>query len=175
MLRENIGKHKILFEFRPRLKKINEDERDIYLNTTTNILKKIILNFNFSRLNEAFFNKFGFGFKVNRTDIIAQVLVQNCIVLTKENKLIRERSSKSFRANLSLLIHKKFLSFKDYKLKKSIDSQHIIGGSQILKDKKIKWFIAKNKIRIMGSPTNRTLNEFHHTHSLISDIVNNND
>jgi hypothetical protein len=171
LLRANINQYKVLLEFRPRVIIINEDERDIYLNTTSNIIKKIILNFNFSRLNEAFFNKFGFAFTVNQTDIVAQVLIKNCIVLTKENKLIRKRVTKNISSKLSLFMHKKFLTFNDYKLKKSIDSQHICGGAELLKNKEIKWYLENNKIKIMGSPTNRELDEFHHTHSLISDTL----
>ena len=177
LLRSVISGHKVLFEFRPRVNKINADgsDNEIYLNTTGSILKKILLNFNLSRLNEAFFNKFGFAFKTTFIDVIGQVLMKNCIFLTKDNKLIRKRSSINFIRELSIEMNKKFKTFNNLSSKKSIDSQHICGGSELLKNKKIKWFLEKNKIKIIGSPTNRTLNEFHHTHSFISDILSKNE
>lgn len=61
------------------------------------IILNSILNFDFERLNEAFFNKFGFAFKTKKIIACIQLLRPNCISLfIKNHKYVLIKRKKNF-------------------------------------------------------------------------------
>ena len=138
-----------------------------YNDTSTNIFMKILRNFSFSQLNEAFFNKFGFCIITKRFDCYVQIIARDSITLLDE-KLTRTRLKQSFIENsLSSFINSfsSFLKCADFI---TTDAIHINGGGSLLQETKVvKKLIDDNRIRILGSPNSYDMKCFHHTLDII--------
>tara|TARA_B100001027_G_scaffold215828_1_gene190632 strand:+ start:483 stop:2120 length:1638 start_codon:yes stop_codon:yes gene_type:complete len=141
---------------------------NIYADSSLNIIKKLILKFSFSSLNEAFFNKFGIALKTYRISLNIQMVAEDCIEFVG-NELKRDRINNNKIENIKIFFSKKIKSFIPED-SHSFDGQHIIGGRQLVSNKKIIKLISSGKLEILGSPCDIRLTELHHTEILKSKI-----
>lgn len=165
-------KFDFFLDFRPLSKNtLRKNTNDFYLDATQNIIFKLIKGFSLTRLNEAFFNKFGFAFYTKKTLCFAQVVNNNCINFDLLNKKItRKNISKEVIKNIIKLSSATLKTFKPLNSPLSIDGQHIIGAEKLLDNPSLKELISNNQIFIAGSPTKRKLDFRHHSSLLIEDI-----
>ena len=156
-------KDNIMLDFRPGYKDLSKALSSgtfFTSNSKSKILSKVLLKFDFERLNEAIFNKFGFALKTRNSSIFVQKVHRGCIKLKiAKNKIVSYERSR-FSGN-KLLDAKKFIknfkSFVESDVTKSIDAQHIIIEDEIEN-------IEETNMAIIGSPTvDFKLNAFHHT------------
>ncbi len=156
-------KDNIMLDFRPGYKDLSKALSSgtfFTSNSKSKILSKVLLKFDFERLNEAIFNKFGFALKTRNSSIFVQKVHRRCIKLKiAKNKIVSYERSR-FSGN-ELLDAKKFIknfkSFVESDVTKSIDAQHIIIEDDIEN-------IEETNMAIIGSPTvDFKLNAFHHT------------
>ena len=153
-----------LLDFRP--KNSNKYDANFYNDYTSNIFFKLVKSFSFDRLNEAFFNKFGFAFYKTKFDCFMQLYSPDCIVLNG-NSLTRNRLPIVSYNHIFDEISSSFKTFEKSKCIYSFDGIHIIGGSGLLSDPMINSLIKSKKLVIYGSPTHFKMNCFHHTFDLI--------
>jgi hypothetical protein len=166
------NKSSFMLDFRPFSKEtLNKNNSEFYIDTTQNIIYKLIRGFSLSRINEAIFNKFGIAIYRKKTLCFAQILNSDCIELNLSNKkIIKKRVPNEFVKELINLISARLDSFNPLNSSISIDSQHIIGGNKLLYNNKLKNLIRSKRIYIAGSPTKRKLDFRHHSELLISDL-----
>ncbi len=160
------GKYRMLMETKPynslKLRK------NLYADTTRNIIFKLLKRFNFESINEAFFNKFGFGFRTKKIFISMQILVPNAIKFSNKT-FYRKRLTKKDFEDISDVLSSKFNSFSAENFE-SFDGQHTMGGSDFFKNKKLLNLVSSKRIKILGSPTVEKLDIFHHTEVLKKEI-----
>lgn len=156
-----------LVDFRPT----NLKKRDSFYNeTSSNIILKILKNFSFSQLNEAFFNKFGYCIVTQKFDCYVQVLAKDSIRLLNR-KLTRLRLDQSFIEDSLFSFTKSFDSFQKCSEFKTTDAIHINGGSNLLNQTSfVKKLIGEKRIRILGSPNLYDIKCFHHTSDIIDTL-----
>ena len=161
-----------LLDFRPYSKEtFNKKNDDFYNDTTQNILLKLISGLSFSRINEAFFNKFGFSIYTKKSLCFLQVVNSNCIEYDLAgNHISRKKLSNVFFKKIQNIISKSLLTFRANKYPVVMDGQHIVGAKIILTNSRLKKLIASNRVYIAGSPTKRELDFRHHSELLVSDI-----
>jgi hypothetical protein len=161
----NSEKYKYCLDFRPYVPEKHNIKSNFYNDSTSGIIYKLIKCFSLSRLNEAFFNKFGLAFKTAEISVFIQILNENCISISNSN-VIRVRFTSSDWSKIASSIHDVFSSFTVDSNIDSFDGQHIVGGSSLLDSKILTDLIDSNKLVILGSPTTYKLNAFHHTVNL---------
>lgn len=153
----------VLLDFRPNSSWSRN--KNIYLNSTTKILFKLLSSGSLSKINEAVYNRLGFAFKTQRMALYIQVLSEKSISFDGSN-FIRSR----LPASHLLAITNKLSEFHKTLLLEheihTMDAQHIVGKlsepygrlSEAQKD---------GSIVICGTPTrNYDLKTFHHTEDL---------
>tara|TARA_B100002019_G_scaffold292497_1_gene315818 strand:+ start:1368 stop:2996 length:1629 start_codon:yes stop_codon:yes gene_type:complete len=153
----------VMLDFRPgyrNLSKALNSGSFFTSNTKSKILSKVLLKFDFERLNEALFNKFGFAFKTKNSSIFVQKVHRGCIKLKiADNKIVSYERSRFTINNLldAKDLIKEFSSFIKSDTIKSIDAQHIIIEDKIEN-------IEQTNLVTIGSPTvDFKLDAFHHT------------
>ena len=159
------NKYDLLIDFRPGYKNLKKalDSGSFFTNNNKfAIVLKVLSKFDFERMNEAFFNKFGFSFYTKKTSIFFQRVFRNCISIDIQNnnitKMKRKRlSSDQLDDHMGLL--KNFESLEKNKNLSSIDSQHIVFNDKFKYD--------HDRLYILGSPSKYyELDAFHHTRDL---------
>lgn len=160
-----------LLDFRPiNIAKHNQSIENIYNDTTSNIIFKLIKRMSFRQINEALFNKVGVAFATNKLSAFVQVVSHDCINLNSASELTRSRLDKYFVDKVKTIIKSRFISFQADENVELVDGQHVMGGSELLESPKIQALIASGRLHILGSPTHKRLGAFHHTRDLIDDI-----
>lgn len=146
---------------------------NIYADTSSNIVLKILKRMSYSSFNEAFFNKFRVSFKSSKIILSGQILVKECIEFDSRKKILkRNRIPEKDISIMQDELKRLFPSFQKIKAK-SFDGQHICGGQRMLDSKNLQNILESSKLKILGSPSNFELNAFHHTQALINKIQNN--
>ena len=159
---------KFLLDFRPSL----EGDELFYQDSTANIVIKLIKQFNIKRFNQAFYNKFGFGLLSKSFDIYLQTPIKNSIILSKNN-VKKTRLSQDYWNILRQQVHDLFDSFQGIKPIKSLDTQHVVGGKNIIEDQFIRELLDLELLVILGSPTSYVLSAKHHSEELLSLQISN--
>lgn len=157
----------LIIEFRPYSKlQLHNDSFKFYSDLNNSIFFKVIKNFTLARINEVFFNKFGFSFYTKR--VILTALINNKLsVFYNSEKIKKKRLSIKFLKKLTKEIELKFKSFKPSNQNKTFDAQHINGGEKLLEETVIKNLIRSNKIYIVGFPNKINDNDFYPTRNFI--------
>jgi len=139
-----------------------------YLDSSKNIFSKLLKDFSFSRVNEAFFNKFGLSIPTNTCSIFVQALVSNCIRLQASDaplieRLYRHRLDSTEWIKIQQKIKEIIPEFRPDHSISSIDAQHILGGKELCNDLLISTLNEQGRLTILGSPTKMALTPKHHT------------
>jgi hypothetical protein len=166
-----INEYEVLIEARP----FNDIKvaGNIFANTTTNIIKKLIRRFSFLSINEAVFNKFRISIRTNKVVLSGQILVKNCIKYDiKNNSFIRHRIPQIDIDKFHKQLKERYTSYSKLNYN-SFDGQHICGGMETIKSNEIQMLLEANKLKILGSPSNFNLTSFHHTQEFINRATNN--
>jgi hypothetical protein len=149
---------------------------DFYLADSKSVVLKLMRHFNFNRINEAFFNKFGIGVFTKQCAVYAQALVKNCITFDGyqaydfELCYSRRRLSQSEWRSISSKLLNDFPNFDLAEKIDSIDAQHILGGKEILDIDTFANLIDREILKIIGSPSKYELDSLHHTQTMINEI-----
>ena len=167
IIKYNIFDHELMIEFRPEVFQKNKNYSNIfYSRSTINIILKLIKNFKFSRINEAFYNKFNYGIKTKNLNVFIQIKNNNCIKY-KKDKFSRSRITLPTISKILKEISIKINGFKKINDINLSDAQHTVGGQNILENNEIKKLINQNRLNIYGSPTNFNLTSTHHSYDYI--------
>lgn len=160
----NQKNHSSLIEFRP-LSYSKHSNKDLlfYSDTTKNILIKIYSQFSFSRLNEAFFNKFGFSFLTHYIVAVGQVDAKNCITLKENLRLERKRILSKEFLKIRNKLSNNFETFAKYSHYNSADSQHISSDLKIFNDKIVENLLRKKVLIYLGLRHDLKVNNFYPT------------
>ena len=158
-----------IIDFRPSVEDFSS-RSDFYNDTTKNILSKIIFNFSFWRLNEAFFNKFGIGLYREKSMVFAQILSKQCISLNSDGNLSRRRLSTSELNYVLDEIQGEFPDFERVAQVHTGDGIHLVGGANLLQKDWVQQAIVEDKLTILGSPTSEQLDSLHHTSHFVEKI-----
>ena len=136
----------LVIEFRPFSDLHLENKSfKFYSDLKNNIFIKIIKNFTFLRLNEAFFNKFGFSLYTNK--IILCALINNKGSVTYDCfDIKKKRLSKNILNKITNEVKSEFKTLVTLEKKETFDSQHINGGEEILEKLEIKNLITKHNL-----------------------------
>ena len=172
LLEVNNIKQKTVVEFKPFSEEHFKGEGNkIYFDTTPNIILKLLRSFSLSRINEAFFTKFGFGFLTNKFIIFCQTLNKDCIKYDPiKGSFTKQRLNEADFHQISNEIEAKIGKFKKIFPTETIDGQHAMGASSIFKNQYLQDLIKEKKITILGSPTSLQLDHLHHTSIFIDKI-----
>lgn len=166
VLVQELDGFKMLMDFRPHVVDKHSGNRTgsvFYLDSTKNLIIKLIAGFSFSRINEAIFNKFGIGIRTRKISVCCQILVENCVQIYADGTATRLRVQEDQIELLQRGLSKKFYTFVPDKKPDLIDSQHLFGGGEFLCSTMHKGHVKAGKIIILGSPTNWCLGATHHT------------
>jgi hypothetical protein len=165
---------KYLLDARPRVKlkhSSQQDSNSFYLDSTQRLIVKLIFGLSFERINEALFNKFGFGIFTNQMSVCVQVLSDKAIVLHSDGILRRRRICETLLKDIMVDISKKLPSFQPDQNPILVDSQHILGGSMMFKSDALVDLVKCGDLVILGSPTRWNLGATHHTGRIRSAII----
>jgi hypothetical protein len=156
-----------LIEARPNIGKKYKDQNEFYMAQSKTIFYKLITQFSFKRINEAFYNKFGVCVKTNSFQVYVQILSENCINYDFNKGFSRDRIQKKI---IQLVINDLKKYFKSYAVNNNeielIDALHIQGGENLLQNNNVQKLLLNHKLTIVGSPTSIKLNSFHNTENL---------
>jgi len=159
-----------MLDFRPlSIKTINSKE-NVYNDSASGILTKIIRRLNFGQINEAFFNKFGVGISTKKLAVFMQLEIKDCISLFPNGNLERKRAKPDLLTKVIKKVKEEFMSFSSIDNLFLFDGIHVFGGKELLEDNLIKDLLNSNKLKILGSPTNAELGPFHQTQRHIDSI-----
>jgi hypothetical protein len=162
----------MLVDVRPYVKSRFDENLAFYNGDTMSVLKKVVRSQSFARVNEAVFNKFGFGFFTQKYSAFVQAVAKDCIRLDRNSRLQRTRLTDQDLQKISADLRSVFSSFTSNLSPNTLDGQHIMGAGDLLEHPAIKKMINRGRLAILGSPTSLTLNCRHHTKMLIDDIPN---
>ena len=166
----HIKKQAFMLDFRPLSSKTINSKANIYNDSVSGILSKIIRRFTFGQINEAFFNKFGVGISTKKLAVFMQLEVEDCISLLTNGNLERKRAQADLLAKIMKVVKEEFMSFSSLDNLFLFDGIHVFGGKELLEDNLIKDLLNSNKLKILGSPTNAELGPFHQTQRHIDSI-----
>ncbi len=164
VLRMKTDKFKFLVEFRPLNENkfiSNQEKANYYLDSTKNIISKILTRFSFTQINEAIFNKFRVGLYVKQLGVFIQVLASDSIEVDEVFNLKRTRVSDADYSRIQNKIGEELAGFKPSQQVYTIDGQHIVGGRDLMQNELIANLVLRDRLKIIGSPTIIELNEFH--------------
>jgi hypothetical protein len=145
---------------------------DFYLDSTQGLLVKLIKGFSPSRLNEAVFNKFGWGLRSASCSVFVQALAKEAVRFTASRSAdglaawSRQRLTTSAWSCIQKTIAQRVSEFAPESTVTTIDAQHILGGDDLRRDDVISEWCGQGALRILGSPTLDCLGPFHHTRRL---------
>jgi len=159
-----------ILDFRPFSKAIINSKYNLYNDSASGILVKLMRRFTFGQLNEAFFNKFGVGISSDKLGVFIQLEVKNCISLSNNGTLLRKRAEKEELRFVLEMVKNKFPSFISSSEPYLFDGIHVVGGQELLNDSLIKSLLKSGKLTIVGSPTKSPLGPFHNTQKLIDEL-----
>lgn len=162
-----------ILDFRPFSKAIINSKYNLYNDSASGILVKLLKRFTFGQLNEAFFNKFGVGVSSNKLGVFIQLEVKNCISLSSNQTLKRKRTEKEKIKIILEMVKNKFPSFNPSCEPYLFDGIHVTGGEELLNDSLIKSLLKSGKLIIVGSPTRGSLGPFHNTKRQIDEFLKN--
>lgn len=149
---------------------------DFYQASTIRIVMRLLAGLSISRLNEALFNKLGFGFSTAQVSLFVQCLVEDSVSFAATSgpdfyaTASRRRLSPQDWSEITDEAAKLLPSFGRVENIASFDSLHILGGTELLGSDKLQALTADRSLTIVGSPTSRKLDARHHTVDLLSDI-----
>ena len=158
-----------LFDFRPLNADSLENPDTFYINKTNRILKKLFTSLNFSRLNEAFFNKFWLCWLTNRFTVFTQVANYNAIKLKSDGSLSRSRVNHVL-ADLVSFMSARFDSYFVNEDVKFVDGIHVVGGEELTQYPILKRLRDDGRLVCLAAPFSRRLDAVHHTKMLIDEI-----
>jgi hypothetical protein len=141
-----------------------------YLDSTQRLLRKLIVGLSAARLNEAFFNKFGIGLKTPQIALCAQILVDKCILMSEDGVISRKRIPTQDLIKIQNELRRMFESFEPIKDVQTVDSQHILGGSEVFQDQCVSNLLSSGRVIVLGSPTKYKLGAAHHTAQIVDRI-----
>lgn len=167
-----ISRSHYIVDARPLVKqKINSQiTQSFYLDQTLNIVLKILKNMSLERLNEAFFNKYGFGYGTNKIALFAQLEAIDSIKYTVGSGYSRERIDALWLSFFNYLKNT-INSFEPVHDFYSIDGLHPMGAAELLKNEKIQKILSDGKLIIFGSPTTNRLYGLHNTDRMIKEAL----
>lgn len=157
-----------MLDFRPRVDGDDNLGENFYNQLAAGVIKKVFQRFSFSRLNQAFFNKFGICIWVNEMDVWVQVLMRDCILISG-NKVVKKMDE----SKLAEVLDRVRVGFPNIRMKKDIslfDAQHIMGGQSFLEKNSVGSLKERFGIEIIGVPNEMELDALHHTSTLINYI-----
>jgi hypothetical protein len=168
VIRYHVLGYQLMIEFRPDvlLKKNSNYSNFFYAQSIGGIFLKLIKSLSLSRINEAFYNKFGIGIKTKKLNIFMQIKNSNCIKY-ENGEFIRSRIDLIKINQILEQIRKKIIGLKKIENIELCDAQHTVGGANLLDDEIIKDLLSKNRLKIYGSPSNFDLTSTHHTFDYI--------
>ena len=168
----NIPEQEFILDFRPHnQQKHKARAEDIYNDSTSGIIFKLIKRSSFWEINEALFNKFGIAFATDRLSAFIQVKVKNCITADENGLLMRRRMQKEQIRSLQAKIAQQYTSFQADENVFLFDGQHILGARSLLENsRQIRDLVSSGKLVILGSPTTKELGPEHHTVPMLRDI-----
>lgn len=148
-----------------------KQDYDLYYMSTFSVIKQIILSLNFSKINSAFFNKFGWCIKSSKhLDLFLTILAPKSINCIFENgRLIRISKTsllKKVFKNLSFKLSRKFTTFKINQGRIIFDGLHVTGGYEFLKYEPLKTYLKNSTLFVLGPPNQNKENAFHTTKRL---------
>jgi len=165
-------------EIRPFLdlsKYVDKNEGIFYSHSTFKIFINLIAKLSFSRLNEAFYNKFGVAFATANVAIFVQVLTPGSIHLKCEESRISSISRKRLSVDdwkfIQNLVSFNLQSFEPIDIIQSFDGLHVKGGINDEISKLIS-IIPKSSLMILGSPSEGRFDPFHTTFLLQKSVSN---
>jgi hypothetical protein len=163
-----LNKSHYIIDARPYVKeKVNSlESQAFYVEQTLNIIKKIIKNLSIARLNEAIFNKFGFGVKTRKISLFAQLEAVNAIEYTVGIGFERKRIDLIWDSLFDTLGNV-YKTFEKVDCFISVDGLHPTGAAEIIQNKEMCSLIENQRIVILGSPTINRLYGVHNTDRLI--------
>jgi hypothetical protein len=153
-------------DIRP-IKNMSEYNDNIYSNNTISIIIKLIKDFNLSKINEAFFNKFGISFYTKRCSVHIQALEKKSINIICNNSKIIKIIKKT--PDINPIIKSLKFHLKEIKIKNPInitETHHITGATNIYFSLPISNLRKIGILKIIGSPTDFELTSKHHTNEL---------
>lgn len=154
-----------MLDFRPQVDGDDNLGDNFYNLQAAGVIQKIFQRFSFSRLNQAFFNKFGICIWVDEMDVWVQVLMRDCIAVNGD-KVIKKKDN----AKLAQMLEEVKVQFPNIRMKKNIslfDAQHIMGGKSFLEENSLESLKEQYGVEIIGVPNEMELDALHHTSSLI--------
>ena len=166
------GFSSLCIEARPALRQTVSRDADFYNKQTSSIVMKLITQFSLSRVNEALYNKFGWGICSNKWELVVQLLDKDSIKYSPAYGFEKKHLECTVLTSLDSLLALKFPSFQAFTSRYAADGQHILGGEQLLAHPTIVSLMQDNILEIVGSPSKRSLGAFHHTESLRREILN---
>jgi hypothetical protein len=158
-----------MIDFRPSgPNSIAIDGQNIYNNRLQQIIKKLIKNFSWQLINQAFFNKFGISFDVDEFSVVVQIEAPNCIKLTSQGQLSRSRLSKNIYKSIASDIKSIFPSFSPLQNFHSFDAIHVHSAIDLKKYPQIYELINKEKLFMHGNVFDGSaLGPYHNTKKMI--------
>ena len=178
---KNIGgillRKDFFIEVRPR--RLSSEYKEIsdhvfYSDSTFRIVLNLISKMSFSRLNEAFFNKFSISFATHKMAIFVQVIVKDAVSIICEDSrrvsIERKRVASAGWEAIQELVGHHIHSFESFRPIQSFDGLHLKGGlgtdvENIVKDLPI------NCLVILGSPSKGRIDPFHTTRLLQDEVA----
>lgn len=158
---------KFMIDFRPSNPLKQDHEENIYNDTTIGIVRKVFKRFSLRQINEALFNKFGFGIATELVGVFLQLTHKDCITFAPfSGDLKRQRFDESKMILILAEIKMEFQSFQKNSLNLS-DGIHISGGGNLLANSVIYDAQKTGRLVILGSPSLRELDFAHHTETII--------
>lgn len=163
-----------MIDFRPLSSKSIKSRSNIYNNSASGVVFKLLTRFSAGQINEAIFNKFGIAFATKKLAIFVQLEVKDCIVMSPAGVLSRTRANQDEIEKLLCEVKQVFPSFVAATKLYLHDGIHVTGGKDLIDDDSLKKLVCSNKLIILGSPTNRALGPFHNTQELVDEIISDN-
>ena len=152
-----------MLDFRPLSIKTVNSKDNIYNDSASGIMTKIIRRLTFEQINEAFFNKFGVGISTKKLAVFMQLEVKDCISLYSNGTLERKRVNDEQLTKVIKVVKEEFTSFSSTDNLFLYDGIHVFGGKELLENSLIQDLINAKKLIILGSPTEAELGPFHQT------------
>jgi hypothetical protein len=160
---------KYILDFRPKCGcTIELDADNIYNNRADQIMRKLVKIKSLRLINQAIFNKFGIAADVGWFSAVIQVEVPNCIKLSEDGELSRNRLPKAVMDRVIDEIAAGFETFEMDSSTRTFDAIHVHGGFDLSEFPDLQHYLKQKRLFLHGNVFDGTpLGPFHNTIAMI--------
>jgi hypothetical protein len=150
---------------------------EIYVRSLVGIVAALLRSGSLGRINEAFYNKFGWAFGAKVMAVHVQALAKGSIQVGPHPfgglSATRSRLAESDWEHVCAAVSSRLASFDRARMSASVDAQHACGGGTKWRSDEVREHVSSGRLVVVGAPGDFKLSARHHTKDVMREMLQN--